>query len=306
MFDQGKIGAFIADVRKKAGMTQAELAEKLGVSNRSVSRWETGKTLPDYALLPPLCEVLGISVNELFAAERIPPPSVPQYDANVLRILKEYHRMKRNSKIALITILVVAVALAALFVGFLIRVGLSSALVIGSSMAEKVEVWEDPAEYRNLMGEKARKEFRTKWGMDETIFPSSLPADAEVESYKMVYYDPWDAQFLSYLVLNYKDAAYEKECARLAAYPSTPYQGYYGVTGFSRYRLLAIYADDYNGFVYAMTDGVGTIIYVELIFCNYCFDIDYEQYIPGEYLPDGFDAHPGNAYRKVGTERSGT
>ena len=306
MFDQVKIGAFLADVRKENGLTQAALAEKLGVSNRSVSRWETGKTMPDYALLSPLCEALGISINELFAAERIPPPSVPHYDANVLRILKEYHRMKRNTRIVLISLLAFAGVLVALFIGFLIRAGLISALFMGSSGTAKVEVWEDPAEYRSLMGETARKEFRSKWGMDETIFPSSIPSDAAVESYKMVYYDPWDAQFLSYLVLDYEDKAYEKECARLSAFPSTPYQGYYGVTGFTRYRLLAMYADGYNGFVYALTDGNGTIIYAELIFCNYFFDIDYEEYIPEEYLPDGFDAHSGNAYREAEMERSGT
>ena len=298
MFDQEKIGAFLAQARKEKGWTQAELADRLGVSNRSVSRWETGKTMPDYSLLSPLCEALGISINELFAAERMPPPPAPQYDQNVLQIIKEYQRMKRNTKIALFTALIAAAVIVSLFLGFVIRGGLAAAMALGIAASAKVEVYEDPAEYPSLMGESARKEFRTKWGMDETVFPASIPGDAKVEDYKMVYYDPWDAQFLSYLILDYEAGAYEKECGRLAAYPSTPYLGYYGVTGFSGYRLLAMYADDYQGFVYALTDGESRIIYVELIFCNYCFDIEYEKYIPAGYLPDGFDAHPGNAYEK--------
>ena len=57
-------------------------------------------------------------------------------------------------------------------------------------------------------------------------------------------------------------------------------------------------ADEYQGFIYALTDGKGKIIYVEMIFCNYSFDLEYEKYIPSEYLPDGFDAHSGNAYER--------
>ncbi len=74
--DQEKIGAFIRDVRKETGLTQEQFAEKLGVSQRSVSRWETGKTMPDYSLLPGICEVLGINVAELLGAERIEGDSV--------------------------------------------------------------------------------------------------------------------------------------------------------------------------------------------------------------------------------------
>lgn len=69
--DQEKIGSFIKDIRKEKGLTQEQLAEKLGVSQKSVSRWETGKTMPDYALLPDICEILEINVAELLSAERI-------------------------------------------------------------------------------------------------------------------------------------------------------------------------------------------------------------------------------------------
>lgn len=76
--DQARIGAFIRSVRKESGLTQEQLAERLGVSQRSVSRWETGRTMPDYSLLPALCEALGINVAELLGAERIAGDSVPK------------------------------------------------------------------------------------------------------------------------------------------------------------------------------------------------------------------------------------
>ena len=72
--DQIKIGIFIAENRHTLGFTQAQLGERLGVSDKSVSKWERGVCLPDPSLYFPLCDVLGITVNELFAGERLPEP----------------------------------------------------------------------------------------------------------------------------------------------------------------------------------------------------------------------------------------
>lgn len=69
--DQVKIGKFISSLRKEKGYTQEQLAEKLNVSNKSISRWENGNTMPDLSLIPKLCEILGISINELLSGERI-------------------------------------------------------------------------------------------------------------------------------------------------------------------------------------------------------------------------------------------
>lgn len=76
--NQERIGSFIKDIRKEKGLTQEQFAEKLGVSQKSVSRWETGKTMPDYSLLPNICEILEINVAELLGAERIAGDSVPK------------------------------------------------------------------------------------------------------------------------------------------------------------------------------------------------------------------------------------
>ena len=69
--DQEKIGKFISSCRKEAGLTQAALAEKLGITDRAVSKWETGKSLPDASIMIELCNMLGITVNELLTGEHI-------------------------------------------------------------------------------------------------------------------------------------------------------------------------------------------------------------------------------------------
>ena len=69
--DQIKIGKFIASCRKEQAMTQAVLAEKLGISDRAVSKWETGKSMPDSGIMLELCGLLKINVNELLSGEKI-------------------------------------------------------------------------------------------------------------------------------------------------------------------------------------------------------------------------------------------
>ncbi len=69
--EQNLIGEFIATCRKEKGLTQMQLAEKLNITNRAVSKWETGKCMPDASLMLDLCDILGITVNELLSGERI-------------------------------------------------------------------------------------------------------------------------------------------------------------------------------------------------------------------------------------------
>ncbi len=69
--DQKKIGGFIAECRKKANLTQMQLAEKLDITDKAVSKWERGITMPDTSIMLELCEILGISVNELLSGEKI-------------------------------------------------------------------------------------------------------------------------------------------------------------------------------------------------------------------------------------------
>ena len=69
--DQIKIGKFIAECRKKNGLTQAQLAEKLNITDRAISKWENGKSMPDSSIMLDLCNELKISVNELLSGEVI-------------------------------------------------------------------------------------------------------------------------------------------------------------------------------------------------------------------------------------------
>ena len=69
--DQIKIGKFIAECRKKQNLTQAQLAEKLDITDRAISKWETGKAMPDSDIMLDLCDILGIKVNELLCGEMI-------------------------------------------------------------------------------------------------------------------------------------------------------------------------------------------------------------------------------------------
>ena len=199
--------------------------------------------------------------------------------------------MNKNVKIILI---VIGCIVLSIIVRFLIIMGFIFLIANSSEM----EICEDVSKYNNYIGINAKENYRDKWGMDESIFPEEIIDETKVVDYKMVYYDQWDKQFLSYLVIDYDNEDYKKEIERLDNYKSTDYLGYYGVEGFSNYDLVAMYANPYNGFVYAITDNENRIIYVELIFCNYFYDLNYKEYIPSKYLPDGFDATINNSYQK--------
>ena len=69
--NQIKIGAFIAECRREKGLTQMQLAEKLGITDKAVSKWERGLAMPDTAIMLELCDILGINVNELLSGEKI-------------------------------------------------------------------------------------------------------------------------------------------------------------------------------------------------------------------------------------------
>ena len=95
--DQIKIGKFIASCRKDQGMTQAVLAEKLGISDRAVSKWETGKSLPDSGIMLELCSLLNINVNELLSGERIMTETYnSKAEENLLAMRREVEEKNRQ------------------------------------------------------------------------------------------------------------------------------------------------------------------------------------------------------------------
>ncbi len=87
--DQKKIGRFIALCRKENGYTQASLAEKLGITDRAVSKWENGKSMPDASIMLELCELLKINVDELLTGEHILIDNPEETEASVNNMVSE-------------------------------------------------------------------------------------------------------------------------------------------------------------------------------------------------------------------------
>ena len=85
-----KIGQFIAEQRKKNGLTQMQLAEKLNITDRAVSKWETGKSLPDSSIMLELCQILNISVNDLLSGEVVTMDNYnKELENNLIEMVKQ-------------------------------------------------------------------------------------------------------------------------------------------------------------------------------------------------------------------------
>ena len=99
--DQIKTGKFIAECRKKKNLTQAQLAEKLNITDRAISKWETGKATPDSDIMLDLCDILGINVNELLCGEMIDIEQThEQVNDLIFQMAKNeerYHKRLRHS-----------------------------------------------------------------------------------------------------------------------------------------------------------------------------------------------------------------
>ena len=125
--NQIKIGEFISSQRRKNNLTQAALAEKLGITDRAVSKWERGKGLPDASLMLDLCEILGITVNELLNGEKISMENNNQKNEQLLlEMAKELEKKNKTLWSSMWVIMTVSITalIAGLFITtFLIRDG---------------------------------------------------------------------------------------------------------------------------------------------------------------------------------------
>ena len=108
--DLVKIGKYIAGKRKALGMTQKQLAEKLNMSDKSVSKWERGICLPDVSVYMELCEILGISINEFLAGEDIDAENVEiKSEDNIIQVTKDSKKKQKNLKSILAVVTTFAV-----------------------------------------------------------------------------------------------------------------------------------------------------------------------------------------------------
>ena len=118
--DSKKIGAFIALNRKAKGLTQEQLGERLGVSNKTISRWENGNYMPDLSLLEPLSKELGITLNELLAGEKIEEEKVIEYSEKNMISTLDYSAQKIKNERKKISVFIMAVGVCFCFCAFII------------------------------------------------------------------------------------------------------------------------------------------------------------------------------------------
>lgn len=123
--NQEKIGKFIAECRKKQNLTQQELAEKLDLTYKAVSKWECGKGLPDASIMMDLCTILEISVNDLLSGEKITrDEAVDKADENLIKMKQNEEKFEKElnsiQKIFVILSIVLGVIALVIFISHLV------------------------------------------------------------------------------------------------------------------------------------------------------------------------------------------
>ena len=106
------VGRFITKKRKEQNLTQEQLAERLGISNKTISKWETGKCMPDYAVVKNLCEELNVSVSELMDGEETDDKSIRMYDEEqILDLLRRTQELEKQ-KVMLTGVVLIVMGIA--------------------------------------------------------------------------------------------------------------------------------------------------------------------------------------------------
>ncbi len=356
--DQKKIGRFLKTLRNEKGLTQEQLAAHFNTTSRSVSRWETGSSLPDISLLVDLADFYDVDVRELIDGER----KTDMMDSEIREVadkMADYAGNEKNNLLRFIQIVGVlgvfgtlislilqvlsyepdlkrALAILTSFGGFVImgiitlyvtgilgriakhkrfvktakivtivmlaigaiqilKMVVAVALMLLISFSGKITVMDDISDYE-LYRQDQDNEYHLPINDMTEVLPYEI-SEEDVTDYQYTYYNPWDAQYILYMTIEYDDSSYEAEKDRLEKIGVEDYKGIYSVTDEpSGYDLVAMDSDSYNGFVYAMVpeDEDGSITYVMIYFCNYFLDLDIHEYIPDELLLPGFDATDGN------------
>lgn len=116
IMDYAKIGRFIAEKRKEKGMTQKELASQLNIGDKAVSKWETGRGMPDNSIMLPLCSLLGINVNELLMGETLSEKDYNESTEDIiLTLMEEKESLKKKNKRNLFSCVLVILLTVTLF-----------------------------------------------------------------------------------------------------------------------------------------------------------------------------------------------
>ncbi len=228
---QEKIGKFIAKCRKEKNMTQQELALKLDVTDRAISNWENGRRLPDYSIIEKLCNELDITINELFACEKISNKDYKEKsDKNVVNILKNnelYSKKKQRLHlldfyVSIILILFLLIYsfykgikeleytfIIALFI-LIINEVIVRKLLGGKQIMSNEETIGKIIKVKKLWWLKINKKPIRTTSLDGAIFPSSLQVqysvnDNEYVGKKIVAWDDSFTQVGQDVIVSYKE-----------------------------------------------------------------------------------------------------
>ena len=176
--NQIKIGRFIAECRKKANLTQMQLAEKLGITDKAISKWERGLAMPDTSIMLELCDILCISVNELLSGEKINMENNNQKNEQLLLdMAKELERKNKTiwfSMWAIIIVSMIALLAGVLIAAFLIPegvwqlvtiIGVCVVFLIPCFYALKLEVSVGAYKCKNCGHEIVPTYFEALWAM---------------------------------------------------------------------------------------------------------------------------------------------
>ncbi len=212
--NQVKIGKFISECRKEKGFTQQELADRLGLTAKAVSKWETGKGLPDVSLYEAICKELGITLNEFFAGEHIEEQRVvAQTDENLEDILKEYYKMKKQKNIITVILCVLA-----FFFALCVFQILKSFLLLGGFIGLDFLIAE--TDVRKDISQYDKQYYIENYGgdldSDLSVFPDEIRDDMNVKNFESsLKYGLFDTD--GYIVLEYTldKVNFAKEIARL-------------------------------------------------------------------------------------------
>ena len=161
--DQQKTGKYIAEKRKLQNMTQAQLAEKLGVSDRAVSKWERGLSMPDVSKYEELCEVLEVSLNELFAGEDLDEDKFrEQSDQNLIGAANTEQKLRRRYNVMKVILILIVLAASIRIADYFIpkAVGVEHIAPLA---------YELPGEYSYTHSKNDIITYKTGFGIDEVI-----------------------------------------------------------------------------------------------------------------------------------------
>ena len=110
IMEQEKVGRFIAELRKEKGLTQKNLAAKINVTDKAVSKWECGYCFPDNSVMQPLCDELGITINELLSGERLTSADYnKKAEENIMTLISENNNQKHSKRNFICSLIAVAV-----------------------------------------------------------------------------------------------------------------------------------------------------------------------------------------------------